>query len=152
MSTYATYEDFTFTYSLANIKQSQIESGWLPYGALRVNEELGGKFTTPFSSNNATARDLNVRFAYLGILLRTRNPDDSRELSDNLEKRITDICCGNAPMILDDGSAVFVTKETNFDAFSTTESYKSTFDMRDPEDQRVDTDYISLLWDQDNGV
>lgn len=149
MSNYATYVDFTAVYSVKGVSEAQINSAWLPYGTLRVNESLGGCFTTPFSSNNQTARDLSIHYAYLGILLRTRNQEDSEELKNDLILRVTDICCRNMPMILDDGTSIMPDKGSIFEAFSTTVDYKPTFDMRESENQRVDPDFIRDLWDED---
>ena len=148
---YATFSEFTAVYSIEFVSEAEINSSWLPYGALRVNESLGRCFTTPFSSNNQSAKDLSIRFAYLGYLLDTRNETDSEELDKNLTTRVTDICCGNAPMILDDGTSIFpdLTAGSGTDAWSNTQQYKSTFDMRDAEDQRIDPDLIQDTWNMD---
>jgi len=147
--TYATYSNFTDVYSIKGISQSEVESTWLPYGALRVNEALGRFYTTPFSDNNQTARDLSVHYGYLGYLLRTRKIDDSEELLGSLTRRITDITCGGAPMVLDDGTTLDQSNAPAFDSWSTHQNHKPTFDMRSPLDQRVDPDLIDDLWDQD---
>lgn len=147
--TYATYSDFTQIYNLLpRTTQAEVENHWLPHGALLVNEFLGKCFTIPFSANNETAKDLSVHFAYLGILERTRNQDDSEELRNALMHRVENICKGNAPMITTSGEALFPDVDTanKFDAWSTTQDYKNTFDMRDAIDQRIDPDYIDDLW------
>lgn len=149
MTPYATCDEFTMVYSLKNVGPTEIRSVWLPYGTLRVNELLGGVFTIPFSSNNNTARDLSIHFAYLGYLLRTKNQTDSKELSENLMDRISTILEGNNPMILDDGSTLYADKGTRNDAWSNTKEYKTIFDMRGAIDQRVDPDQIDDLWDED---
>ena len=140
--TYATYSEFTQVYSLKGVSQTEINSYWLPHGALRVNENLGGFFTTPFSSNNHTARDLSIHFAYLGINARARTsqPQDI-PIRNELEQRITDITCGNAPMILDDGSLI-QSPTTKFNAWSSTQQYEPMFNVLEPEQQRVDCDYV----------
>jgi tRNA A37 N6-isopentenylltransferase MiaA len=137
-------------YSERNIPQTQIESFWLPYGALRVNEALGGSFTIPFSSNNVTARDLSIHYGHLGILLRTRNETDSEELQKSLEGRIEDIIENNKPMVLEDGTRLFSEALGENDSWSNNENYNPTFDMRDAEDQRVDPELIDDTWDNDN--
>ena len=71
--TYANYTDFTAVYSVRGVSETEINSYWLSYGALRTNEALGGYFTVPFSSNNDTAKDLSIYFAYLGILDRQKS-------------------------------------------------------------------------------
>ena len=150
--TYATYSDYAQIYNLTGrITVDEVSNHWLPHGALMVNELLGKCFTIPFSSNNETAKDLNIHFAFLGILERTRNQKDSQELKLHLDKRIENICKGNAPMITTSGEALFPNADISnrLDAWSTTQDYKSTFDMRHPEVQRVDPDYIEDLWDED---
>ena len=112
--TYATFSEFTQVYSIRGVSQTEISSTWLPHGALRVNESLGGYFTVPFSDNNQTARDLSIHYGYLGLLNRTRNQTDSTELREYLDRRITDITCYNAPMILDDGTALYASNLTCF--------------------------------------
>ena len=149
--TYATYSEWTQVYSVKGVSQAEVNSTWIPYGALRVNEQLGKSFSTPFSSNNQTAKQLSIDYGYLGILLRTRNQTDSEELKNDLESRVADINSGNCPIILDDGSQIYPENNSKFDAFSTTQDYKSTFDMRDVQDQRVDPDYIDQLWSEDKG-
>ena len=146
---YATYSEFTAVYSIKGVSKSEVESTWIPHGSLRVNEYLGKTFTTPFSSNNQTARDLSIRFGYLGVLLRTRNQEDSEELRTDLLERVAEINSGNSPMILDDGTSIYPENASKFDAWSTTQDYKNTFDMREIHEQRVDPDLIDELWGQD---
>lgn len=149
MTVYATYSEYTQIYSDKGVSESEITSGWLPYGALRVNECLGGYYTTPFSSNNATARDLNIHFAHLGILLRTRKQDDSPELQKSLERRCASLTSSGAPMITDDGVPIFPNANNVFDVYSNTKDYKPVFDLRDPINQRVDPDQLQDEWDED---
>lgn len=140
---YATYSEFTEVYSIKGVSQSDITSYWLYHGSLRVNESLGGFFVTPFSSNNHTARDLSIHFTYLGIesRLRTSQPTDIK-IKGELQQRITDIRCGNTPMILDDGTSVFAST-TKLDAWSSTEDYNPVFNMLDSTQQQVDPDLIN---------
>lgn len=147
--TYATYSEFTAIYSLKHVSSSEITAHWLPHGALMVNEYLGKCFTIPFSTNNETAKDLSIHFAFLGVLERTRNQDDSGELREHLENRIKNICEGNAPMITTSGEAIWPDIADKYDAWSNTQDYKSTFDMRDAINQRIDPDLIEDLWDED---
>jgi len=147
--TYASFLEFTAVYSIQFVSEAEINSSFLPYGALRVNESLGKCYATPFSSDNLTAKDLSIHFAYLGYLLKTRNQTDSEELSKDLQLRVTDICCGNAPMITNSGTSLFPENTAGAEAWSNTQDYKPTFDMRDPLDQRVDPDLIDNIWLED---
>lgn len=146
---YANYTDFTLVYSLKGVSEADITSAWLPYGTLRVNEELGGAFTTPFSSNNLTAKDLSIHFAALGVLLRTRNQTDSEELKNDLMRRVMNINSGNMPMMTNSGVAIYPDRTTKAQVWSSTQDFKPVFDMRNPLDQRVDPDLIDALNDAD---
>ena len=148
MTTYATYSEFTQVYSLQGITEAQINSYWLPHGALRVNEELGGLFTIPFSDNNQSAKDLSIHYAYLGILTRTQKTDDSDELEEQLDKRIQTIIERNA-MVLTDGSRLSVDGSIQHEVWSNTQDFKPVFDMRQDIDQRVDPDLIDQNWSDD---
>src|SRR3990167_6224745 len=117
-SAYATFAQFTDVYSVKGVAAAELNSYWLPYGSLRVNESLGGKFTTPFSSNNHTARDLSIHFAYLGLLQRTRNKEDSQEILGEVTRRIKSIVGGNTPMITDSGDILFASASVSNDAWS----------------------------------
>jgi len=151
MTTYATVDQFAAYYNVEaiGINSSEIANVWLPYGWMRVNERLSKSYTTPFSSNNATARDLSIHFAYLGILLRTRNIEDSKELKEDLDSRIDAINKNNASMVLDDGAELQGSDNNLFTAYSSTGDYKPTFDMRDDIYQRVDPDLLDDLWSED---
>lgn len=139
--TYANYSDFTAVYSVKGVSENEITAYWLPFGALRVNEFLGGYFTTPFSTNNHTAKDLSVHYAFLGINNRMRNPEGDLAVRSELDRRITDIRCGNTPMVLTDGTAMF-SNATKFNAWSSTQDYVPVFNMLDPIEQEVDPDLI----------
>jgi len=147
---YATPTEFFNRYDLevVGVNSAEVNDTWLPYGAVRINEALGKFYTLPFSSNNATANDLNIQFSYLGVLLRTRNIEDSDELEDSLDKRIKALTTGNGGMSLDDG-ALLSSNSSLSKAWSSTEDYKGTFDMRQAEDQSIDKDLIQDEWDSD---
>lgn len=147
---YATYSEFTLAHSVHGISQAELSSYWLPYGSRRVNEELGAAFTTPFSTNNETARGLAIDYAMLGILISTRDPEDSEELRSDLDDRIADIACHGKPMVLTDGTTTFPDRLTTSEFWSNTQDYKSVFDMRSASDQRVDPDYLDALDSEDS--
>ena len=153
MEPYATVTNFTAVYSLKGISESEINSAWLPYGTQRVNEVLGGWYALPFSSNNITARQLTVDYAYLGVLVRTRKETDSKELKEELKERIASITSSGAPMFTDSAEAIYPDPSVNnvFSVYSSTKDYKPVFDLRDTEFQRVDPDQIREQFDQDGG-
>ena len=149
LTPYATYSEYTQIYSDKGVSQNEVTSSWLPYGTLRVNECLGGYYTTPFSTNNATARDLCIHFAHLGILLRTRKTDDSEELRKSLERRCASLTSSGSPMMTDDGIPIRPTEDNVFDVYSNTKDYKPVFDLRDAVNQRVDPDQLENDWFED---
>lgn len=149
MEPYATYQQYTMVYSEKGIGQSEISSYWLFYGAQRVNECLGGFYTLPFSSNNATARQLSIDYGHLGILIRTRRQDDSEELINELEKRISYLTSSGSPMMTDSGESIFPDRNNVFDVYSSTKDWKPVFDLRDAVDQRIDPDQLDENWTDD---
>lgn len=153
MESYATAANFTAVYSLKGISETEISSAWLPYGTQRVNEVLGGWYTLPFSSNNITARQLTVDYAYLGVLIRTRKETDSKELKNELKERIASITSSGAPMFTDSAESIYPSADVNnvFKVYSSTKDYKPVFDLRDSEYQRPDPDQIREQFDNDGG-
>lgn len=149
---YATYSDFTQVYSLKNVGEVDVNSYWLIHGALRVNERLSSRYTTPFSSNNETAKDLSIHYAALGILKRTRNQTDSIELENYLNQRISDILSGGSDMISSDGTIVSPGDNGMNTVYSSHESYNPVFDMRPSIDQRVDPNELDYLYDRDRDI
>ncbi len=141
--TYATVDEWvTMVGSQKGLTETQLNSSWLPYGARRVNEQLGQCFEIPFSSNNFTAKQLSIQMGWLGFLeTRTSKQDDSQELATRLAQVVTDICSGNSPMITTSGEGLFATG-SKFEAFSTTMNYTPTFNMLDEIIQRVDPDRL----------
>lgn len=146
---YATVDEFTAVYSLKGVSSADINDTWLPHGALRVNEELAGAFTVPFSSNNYTAKDLSIHFGYLGLLMRTRKQDDSPELREYLQSRVAAMVSSGTPMMTDSGDAIYASNNIKNEFWSSRETHKPVFDMRDAEQERVDPDLITDLNQQD---
>ncbi len=146
---YASFADFTAQYSLRGSTDEEVNSDYLYYGWNMVNINLGACFTLPFSSNNATAKLLNVMYGYYKYALKTQNQDDSGEIKDNLDEIIENLCTNNAPMVLTDGTALFAQGNQLNQVWSNTEDYKTVFDMREPVDQRIDPDKIQAEWDED---
>lgn len=147
---YATYSDFTAVYSIKGVSQSEISSTFLPQGALRLHEALGSYFTTPFSSNNFTARDLNIKYAYLELQTRNRAVQETAaKIEKNVESRKNALIKKSSPMVLDDGTSLFSNTERE-NAFSTTQNYNPTFNMLDPKMQHVDCDLEQDTFDLTN--
>ena|SRR3990167_1876297 len=146
--TYANFSEFTQVYSLQGVSQADISSQWLPWGAWYLNQRLGGFYTTPFSSNNQTARNLSIHGAYYGLMMRTRKDSDSFEIKRFLDQMITDITCGGMPMLTDSGESLDADKGGRFNAWSDRQDYNPTFTMLDPEYQTIDPDLFEDTWDE----
>ena len=138
MANYATLNEFLGRFPNTRVSSTDLNDTWLTLGTTRVNEALGKCFTIPFSSNNQTAKELSIEFAYLGILQRTRAAD-SDEMLQLVTERVTNICSGNAPMVTTGGDAIFATGVNN-SVWSNTKGFNPTFDMRRAERQRIDPD------------
>ena len=145
---YGTVDQLLVKYPHIDITSADLSGTWMPYGALRVNESLGGTFTIPFSSNNATARDLSLDFAYHGILTRTRSQNDSQELGDAINSRILQLIEGELPMTTDSGDALYADGRPA--VWSTHGNYKPIFNVGDPMRQRVDPDLLDELDSRDD--
>lgn len=135
---YATYSEFTQIYSIQNVSQAEINSTWIPEGALELNERLGTFFTTPFSSNNETARNLSIHLGFIAIQDRQRTRDQTTlRVVEKVERRISALVNKNSPMITTSGNPIY-SDALQDGAFSTNEAYLPTFNMLDAECQRID--------------
>ena len=148
VTAYATVAEFNTRFPNTQIPDADLSGYWLPHGALRVNEALGSCFSIPFGSNNETAKDISLSYAWLGLMVRTRPTADSQEIKREVEKRVADICSGSAPMVLTDGTAIYA-DSTGDQIYSNTMRYKPTFDVRPALRQHVDPDRLSDLDDKD---
>ncbi len=147
MTQYASFADFTAVYSIRGVTEDSINSA-LIFGTTMVNERLGSQFTTPFSSNNRTATELTVDFAFYRLQVRTQAPGDSAETKLMLDDRIKALVEDGAPMMTDSAAPIDTVNAANT-VFSNTQNFKPTFDVRDPWHQRVDPDRLDALDDQD---
>lgn len=145
---YATPDQFTAAYSYSGVSSAALDTHWLVEGALRVNELLGGHYTVPFDADNHTARSLSIEFARMALLERTRKKDDAEEIGKSVMARVEALTDGGRPMYSDSGDTIYPSKASN-NAFSTGQGFKSVFDMRDAEQQRVDPDLLKDERDRD---
>ena len=140
---YANYTQYTAVYSTPGLTQTQLESHYLPAGARYIDARLSRAFTVPFSSNNLTARDLNIYAAQLLFLQgRTSKQDDAAELRGFLDKLIDALVIKNGSMSLSDDTVLAATG-AQFDVYSTTQDYTPVFNLLDPIEQQVDSDRLN---------
>jgi phage gp36-like protein len=102
--------------------------GDITYAEAEIDARLSTHFTTPFSNNNLTIRDIVIDMAYLKAARLTGK--DRKEISEWVDKRITSLKTGDMSLILDDGTVL-----SSYDAadgvYSTTKDYHPVFGMGD---------------------
>ena len=139
---YASYANFTAVYSVAGLSQAALEGHYLPSGSRWLDSRLSRAFTVPFSSNNLTARDMNIYSAMLLFLEgRTSKQDDAAELRRMLDGWVESLVEGNGVMSLSDDTTL-ISDGAQHDVWSTVQNYAPTFNMLDAEEQEVNTDRL----------
>jgi hypothetical protein len=103
-----------------------------------VDARLAGVFTTPFSVNNATAKDLSIQLVYLraGYL----KDENWTIFKDYIDERFERLLSGAEAMLTSSGDTLSVSDTT--EAYHTHSGYKPIFDLTDVVDQEVDPDLI----------
>ena len=145
---YASYANFTAVYSVAGLSQTQLENHYLPAGSRYLDSRLSRAFTVPFSSNNLTARDMNIYSAMLLFLEgRTSKKDDAAEIRLLLDGWIKDLVEGNGTMSLSDDT-VLASDGAQHDVWSTGQDYTPVFNVLDAEQQEVDPDLVEAEEDK----
>ncbi len=145
---YATVDQYKDVYGVRKITDAQI-STFLIKASEKVNSILACAYTTPFSSNNQTAREITIDTARLAFMIRTKDPTDSTELKEELEDRFKALCDGSAKMITDSGG-LLVGDAISEGFWSTTQDYKPVFDLRESDRQHVDPDQLDRFEGQDD--
>ena len=133
---YATYTDFNARYA-TGISEAQINSHYLPFAAARLESLLGQGFTTPFSSNNLTARDLTLDLAYLMVLRRSKDNRDYETFAAGIAEQCRDLRNGVRPMITSSGESLFAVTVGDT-VWSSTARYHTVFNLSAPATQEVD--------------
>jgi len=108
-----------------------------------VNARLASQYTTPFSNNNLTAKDLVIDMVYVQNNL-TRQPEKAQALKDYLDERFKALLNGSAEMLTSSGTVALVAIGDT--VWSSTEDYPPTFGMSDIEKAEVSS---AQLYDED---
>lgn len=98
---YARYQELA---KLPDGTSPEVQDNLILMAEAGIHSRLAGNFSTPFSSNNYTARDLCVDMLYVQNML-TRQPEKAKALAENLDKRIDDLLSGKTSMVTDAGVA-----------------------------------------------
>ncbi len=137
--------EFIILYPHTKIDSSDITDQYLPFAENWVQAKLAPMFSLPFSDNNKTYDQIVYMKAWHQILLRSRDPDDSGEVGDRLDKWVDELLEGTSAMVTNSGTPIF-----GEDQFSTvkeeitsnTKDYTRVFDMDNALNSVVDPDRI----------
>lgn len=102
--------------------EKAVDSAWIRPAEFELESKLAIRFTTPFSDNNATAKDIGIDMAYLKMSP-TRNKNYER-VRDMVDARIKGLLEGEALMITDSGDSM---TSTSFKPVSNTTSNNPIF-------------------------
>lgn len=118
---------------------TDLDKGYVIPAEAYIESRLGIKYTTPFSSNNLTAKDLAIDETYRRIML-TRQPKKAETIGQFVKQRIDELLNGQLDMQVESGSAVAATETT---IWSSTKDYHPVFGMGDTLDFVVDSSQIT---------
>lgn len=121
---------------------SEVGSVYVEYAERELEGMLAGFFTTPFSSNNLTAKDLAIDLTYARIA--NLKMEDRKEFRDEVLGRIQALKEGQAAMVTTSGDVMQAVGDT---VYSNTQNYVPVFGMGDTLDFRVDS---GQLLDEEN--
>lgn len=113
------------------------ESAFVFYSENYIEQELAAGFTVPFSSNNVTAQDLMIDYAfYLTQVYRDDATADT--VLERINSRIKRLLDGDIAMVTTSGDTIFQSGAGGVIA-STTEGYHPVFGMGDFREFVVDS-------------
>lgn len=130
------------------IESSDISSFYLPIAEGWVQSQLTPAFTLPFTSNNITFEQLTYYKIQHMVLLRSRDPDDSEEIGQELDEWVDKLVAGSSAMILTNNNgnetiyAGNVNASTGEIISSNTAGYTPAFDVDNSFAQTVDPDRL----------
>lgn len=146
MSTYANWGDLVGRYKKFNSlgAADEVNSHYIYYAERELDARLGTHFTTPFSSDNITAKDLTL------MLVNVRYHEDTddkkaKRLREAIEKKFDNLINGVTQMITTTSGNTIIANGSP--VYSSTEPYTPTFSHGDIADMHVDPD---LLNDEEN--
>lgn len=102
---------------------TQADSSWVMYGIAEMEGRLSSGFTTPFSSNNLTAKDLAIDLV-AAKLYRYKDSEKADMISTFVESQIKKLLDGKMAMITTSGDVVASVGGT---VYSTTTDYHPVF-------------------------
>lgn len=140
MGRYIEWDDVAHRFGsvAADFDSTKINSFHIPYSENMVDALLAPKYTTPFSSNNLTVKDLCIELTY--IRAGGLNIKDRKELMEEFKGRIADLIAGVESML--DGDGAVIAQDATAIAWSSEANYQPTFGHGDILDAEMDQDYV----------
>lgn len=114
-----------------------VESNYVFFAEAEIDALLSPYFTTPFSSDNITAKDLATELTVQRLYMDS-HPKEANERRKAFDKKIEALISGEMAMISSGGIITAETEGEGETLFSTTEDYHSAFGVGDIEDFEFD--------------
>lgn len=129
MGRYCEYTDVVARYrKVSDVNSiSSIESNFIVYAEAELDQRLSGAFTTPFSSNNITIKDLSIDLTYAKVI-RFDDPEKAALIDKHVSTSIQALLDGNSQMITSSGDSLAIESTADI-PWSNTMSYHSAFGM-----------------------
>lgn len=117
---------------------TDMDAAFIQPAEVQIEGRLSSKFTSPFSSNNLTAKDLCIDEVYYKMML-TRQPKKAAEMRKAIDGRIERLLMGES-MVTNSGDIIAGEASVGF---ITTSGYHPTFGMGDTLDFYVSSAQVS---------
>lgn len=105
------------------------QAGLIAQAEAYIHGKLSTNFTTPFSSNNYTAKDLVIDAVYVQNIL-SRQAVKGKTVATYLDEKISALCTGRTQMVTIAGTIAQLA--TGDPTWSSTMNYQPTFGMENP--------------------
>ncbi len=106
-----------------------------------INGRLAIAFPIPLTGKPPKLTRLVCDQAYADYLV-SRNPEKAEALRMEIDAQLDRLVGGEEAIILEDGTAEFASEQQGAGVYHNLAGYKPTADMREPEDQNIDTDRL----------
>ncbi len=113
--------------------ESFIDSNYISYSEAWVDGALAPAYSSPFSSNNLTVKDLCIDYSYMKII-QFKDTDKATAMWENIDMRVQALINGEAQMVTEDGTAL---GQDVSQAWSETDGYAPTFGAGDITNMQV---------------
>lgn len=102
---------------------TQMDSSYIYFAEANLDGRLSQGFTTPFSNNNVTAKDLAIDITY-AMIYRFKDVKKTQTVEDYIKSRVEGLLSGKMSMITTSGDQLVTTGDV---VYSTTQNYQPVF-------------------------